>query len=77
MDELFKCAIMASPASSGKKGYCVHTFCQTNEKSQKYCPKYGDECTSGSLSGECTKPGLQVNHVCKYDPALVLAICGK
>ena len=44
---LGKCHFMFSQTFSGKKGFCVPTTCQSNVE----CPSFGDECTSGRLSG--------------------------
>ena len=72
-----KCNIMTSPISSGKKGYCVHRYCPQVTESKELCPKYGDKCSSGSLSGKCTVKSDDWD-VCKYDSALVLGLgCGK
>ena len=44
---LGKCHFMFSQTPSGKKGFCVPSTCQSNVE----CPSFGDECTSGRLSG--------------------------
>ena len=44
---LGKCHFMFSQTPSGKNGFCVPSTCQSNVE----CPSFGDECTSGRLSG--------------------------
>jgi hypothetical protein len=66
--ELSNCNIMLRPSSSGKRGYCVPSLCQSDGN----CPKLGDECTSGSLTGTCNP-----RNTCEYNQLLAIAICGK
>ena len=66
--ELSNCNIMLRPTSSGKRGYCVPSLCQSDGN----CPKLGDECTSGSLTGTCNP-----RNTCEYNQLLAIASCGK
>ena len=68
LSELSNCNIMLTPTSSGKRGYCVPSLCQSDGN----CPKLGDECTSGSLTGTCNP-----RNTCEYNQLLAIATCGK
>ena len=72
------------PTPLGKKGYCVFPYCQSTINHPEPCPTIGNECTVGSLSGNCSKKfpvmGIRPNHPfdsCRYDTVLKIANCGK
>ena len=63
---------------SGKKGVCVFQSCQTiininSSTKEQICPTIGNECTEGSLSGNCIRGPL----TCRYQKVLTIAKCGK
>ena len=61
---IIKCSNWKPP----KRGYCVPSLCQSDGN----CPKLGDECTSGSLTGTCNP-----RNTCEYNQLLAIASCGK
>ena len=59
------------PPSLRKNGYCVFQTCQYCQN-KRSCPKLGNACASGSLSGKCNE---NLNS-CEYDRRLeVIADC--
>ena len=59
------------PPSLRKNGYCVFQTCQYCQN-KRSCPKLGNSCESGSLSGKCNS----YLNSCEYDRRLeVIADC--
>jgi hypothetical protein len=64
---LGQCNVMINPTPSGKNGFCVPSFCQTDDD----CPDIGNECNEGTLSGACNTGTYQ----CQYNPVVAIATC--
>ena len=48
-------------------GVCAPKNCQVNDE----CPRIGDACTSGVVSGNCD----HATHQCNYSPAIATSKC--